>query len=220
MYHYHLDHLGTPQELTANDGSIVWSTQYKTYGNLALNTVETIENNIRFQGQYFDQETGLHYNRHRYYNPNTGQFTQQDPIGLLGGLNNYQYAPNPVGWVDPFGLSCKEGNGEIPENYDPLTDTYIGSHGFRAPDGDQEELVTVYRGVHPDHPDYKNAINGESVPWGGHRDVELHNYGDNQSDFTSWTTNPNIARRFAKNEPASIILEQQVKRKDLIWSPV
>ncbi|GAB2197565.1 RHS repeat-associated core domain-containing protein [Sessilibacter sp. MAH4] len=109
IYHYHLDHLGTPQELTANDGSIVWSAQYKTYGNLALKTVETIENNIRFQGQYFDQETGLHYNRHRYYNPNTGQFTQQDPVGLLGGLNNYQYAPNPIGWIDPFGLTCKEG---------------------------------------------------------------------------------------------------------------
>ncbi|GAB2192097.1 hypothetical protein MAH1_37060 [Sessilibacter sp. MAH1] len=115
IYHYHLDHLGTPQELTANDGSIVWSAQYKTYGNLALKTVETIENNLRFQGQYFDQETGLHYNRHRYYNPNTGQFTQQDPIGLLGGINNYQYVPNPITWVDPFGLSCKEGkNRQLP----------------------------------------------------------------------------------------------------------
>ncbi|MCE2030449.1 RHS repeat-associated core domain-containing protein [Sessilibacter corallicola] len=108
IYHYHLDHLGTPQELTNNCGDIVWSARYKTYGNLALKDVDDVENNLRFQGQYFDQETGLHYNRHRYYNPNTGQFTQQDPIGLLGGLNNYQYAPNPVGWVDPFGQSCKE----------------------------------------------------------------------------------------------------------------
>ncbi|WP_188150891.1 RHS repeat-associated core domain-containing protein, partial [Teredinibacter waterburyi] len=47
-------------------------------------------------------------NRHRYYNPGTGQFISQDPIGLLGGVNCYQYAPNPVHWVDPFGLSCKE----------------------------------------------------------------------------------------------------------------
>jgi RHS repeat-associated protein len=67
------------------------------------------ENNLRFQGQYFDEETGLHYNRHRYYNPSSGQFISQDPIGLLGGVNGYQYAPNPVGWVDPFGLTCKEG---------------------------------------------------------------------------------------------------------------
>ncbi|VAW71421.1 Rhs-family protein, partial [hydrothermal vent metagenome] len=68
---------------------------------------EEIENNLRFQGQYFDEETGLHYNRHRYYNPGTGQFISQDPIGLLGGVNNYQYAPNPVGWTDPLGL-CKD----------------------------------------------------------------------------------------------------------------
>jgi len=108
-YHYHLDHLGTPRELTDDSGKVVWKVRYKTYGNVAVKEVEEIENNLRFQGQYFDEETGLHYNRFRYYNPNTGQFITQDPIGLLGGVNNYQYAPNPVGWVDPFGLSCKEG---------------------------------------------------------------------------------------------------------------
>ncbi|HWV15048.1 MAG TPA: RHS repeat-associated core domain-containing protein [Cellvibrio sp.] len=108
IYHYHLDHLGTPRELTNQQGSIVWKARYKTYGNLALKEVEEVENNLRFQGQYFDEETGLHYNRHRYYDPSLGQFITQDPIGLLGGVNNYQYAPNPVGWVDPFGLICKE----------------------------------------------------------------------------------------------------------------
>jgi len=108
IYHYHLDHLGTPRELTNTEGKIVWKAHYKTYGNVALKDVEDVENNIRFQGQYFDEETGLHYNRHRYYDPSVGQFTTQDPIGLLGGVNNYQYAPNPVGWVDPLGLTCKE----------------------------------------------------------------------------------------------------------------
>ncbi|RYY76051.1 MAG: RHS repeat protein [Gammaproteobacteria bacterium] len=107
IYHYHLDHLGTPRELTNEQGKVVWKAQYKTYGNVALKDVEEVENNLRFQGQYFDEETGLHYNRHRYYDPSIGQFTTQDPIGLLGGINNYQYAPNPTGWVDPFGL-CKE----------------------------------------------------------------------------------------------------------------
>ena len=108
IYHYHLDHLGTPRELTNQRGNVVWKAQYKTYGNVALKEVEQVENNLRFQGQYFDEETGLHYNRHRYYDPSVGQFTTQDPIGLLGGVNNYQYAPNPTGWVDPFGLTCKE----------------------------------------------------------------------------------------------------------------
>ncbi|WP_284285653.1 RHS repeat-associated core domain-containing protein, partial [Marinibactrum halimedae] len=54
------------------------------------------------------EETNLHYNRFRYYDPQIGQFTTQDPIGLIGGSNNYRYAPNPVQWIDPFGLSCKE----------------------------------------------------------------------------------------------------------------
>ena len=104
VYRYHL---GTPRELTSQQGKLVWKARYKTYGNVAEKDVEEVENNLRFQGQYFDEETGLHYNRHRYYDPTLGQFTTQDPIGLLGGVNNYQYAPNPVGWVDPLGLSAK-----------------------------------------------------------------------------------------------------------------
>jgi RHS repeat-associated protein len=108
IFHYHLDHLGTPQEITNAQGKIAWSASYKAYGNLALVQDNEIENNIRFQGQYYDEETGLHYNRFRYYDPACGRFISQDPIGLLGGVNNYQYAPNPVSWVDPFGLSCKE----------------------------------------------------------------------------------------------------------------
>jgi RHS repeat-associated protein len=120
VYHYHLDHLGTPRELTNEQGKIVWKAKYKTYGNLALKEVEEVENNLRFQGQYFDEETGLHYNRFRYYSPDTGQFINQDPIGLLGGLNNYQYAPNPVQWIDPLGL-CSEGV-KAPPTYDELKD--------------------------------------------------------------------------------------------------
>ena len=60
---------------------------------------------IRFQGQSFDVETGLHYNRFRYFDPDLGMFTTRDPIGLLGGSNVFQYAPNPTGWIDPFGLN-------------------------------------------------------------------------------------------------------------------
>ncbi len=104
IYYYHLDHLGTPQELTNAKGDVVWSVTYRAYGNVVRALVQDIDNPIRFQGQYHDIETGLHYNRHRYYNPNTGRFTTPDPIGLAGGLNNYQYVPNPTGWVDPLGL--------------------------------------------------------------------------------------------------------------------
>ncbi|MHC5178869.1 RHS repeat-associated core domain-containing protein, partial [Serratia rhizosphaerae] len=65
-------------------------------------------------GQYQDNESGLHYNLFRYYEPEVGRFTTQDPIGLQGGLNLYQYAPNPYGWVDPLGLAvCNAGSKEV-----------------------------------------------------------------------------------------------------------
>jgi len=67
---------------------------------------------LRFQGQYFDAETGLHYNRHRYYNPDVGRYLTPDPVKLAGGVNGYRYAMNPTGWVDPLGLSdCPGGDG-------------------------------------------------------------------------------------------------------------
>ena len=109
-YHYQLDHLGTPQELTDHRGQIVWSAHYRAYGNVHKLDKAEITNPLRFQGQYYDEESGLHYNRHRYYNPNTGRYLTPDPIKLAGGLNSYQYVPNPTGWVDPLGLCSVEGD--------------------------------------------------------------------------------------------------------------
>ncbi|KAA0943147.1 RHS repeat-associated core domain-containing protein, partial [Pseudomonas sp. ANT_H14] len=85
---------------------------YRAYGQIAKLDVNTVNNPLRFQGQYFDQESGLHYNRHRYYNPDNGRYLTTDPVKLAGGLNGYQYVPNPTGWVDPLGLStCPGGDG-------------------------------------------------------------------------------------------------------------
>ncbi|MEX5593130.1 RNase A-like domain-containing protein [Pseudomonas orientalis] len=109
-YHYQLDHLGTPQELTTPDGEIVWSAQYRAYGEISRLDAGKIDNPLRFQGQYYDQESGLHYNRHRYYHPNIGRYLTPDPVKLAGGINGYQYVPNPTGWVDPLGQSCKKTN--------------------------------------------------------------------------------------------------------------
>uniref|UniRef100_UPI0018756E25 RHS repeat-associated core domain-containing protein n=1 Tax=Pseudomonas rhizoryzae TaxID=2571129 RepID=UPI0018756E25 len=98
-----------PQELTDASGTLAWSARYRAYGNLARLDVEQIAQPLRFQGQYHDPETGLHYNRHRYYHPETGSFITPDPIRLAGGLNSYRYAPNPTGWVDPLGLANVRG---------------------------------------------------------------------------------------------------------------
>jgi len=126
VYSYHLDHLGTPEALSDENGEVVWYVGYSSYGKIAVNhgdnvlkvyqrdkgdsnvTLPEIHQPLRFQGQYFDEETHLHYNRYRYYDPNTGSFLTQDPIKLLGGINNYLYTPNPISWIDPLGLACKE----------------------------------------------------------------------------------------------------------------
>jgi RHS repeat-associated protein len=112
--YYQCDHLGTPQELTDHQGDIAWAAQYKAWGQAKEVISEAarkagISNPIRFQGQYCDEETGLHYNRHRYYDPASGRFVSSDPIGLLGGPNLHQYAPNPFEWVDPLGLKYVSG---------------------------------------------------------------------------------------------------------------
>jgi RHS repeat-associated protein len=116
VFHYQLDHLGTPLALTRDNGATAWQVCYRAYGNVWREEIAEVATPLRFQGQYFDAETGLHYNRHRYYQPETGRFITPDPIGLAGGLNNYQYAPNPIGWVDPLGLKNVKENG--PNNID------------------------------------------------------------------------------------------------------
>ncbi|WP_301562864.1 RHS repeat domain-containing protein [Pseudoalteromonas sp. KG3] len=114
VYYYHLDQLNTPRFVTNNNAEVVWQNQADVYGyeelkaESELNKENSFTQPIRFQGQYLDEESGLHYNRYRYYSPKQQRFINQDPIGLVGGINHYQYAPNPVNWVDPFGLSCKE----------------------------------------------------------------------------------------------------------------
>uniref|UniRef100_UPI0030DD9719 RHS repeat-associated core domain-containing protein n=1 Tax=Pseudomonas sp. RA_15y_Pfl2_54 TaxID=3088704 RepID=UPI0030DD9719 len=81
---------------------------YDAYGKVAAITLageDYLDQPLRFQGQYFDGESGLHYNRHRYYDPRLGRYLTPDPVKLAGGLNQYRYVPNPTGWVDPLGLS-------------------------------------------------------------------------------------------------------------------
>ena len=116
IYHYHSNHLGTPQELTNQDGDVIWLSYDRAWGgsfetiykpqfidNWAISESELQP--IKFQGQCLDVETGLHYNRFRYYDSDVGMFVSRDPIGLLGGDNVFSDAPNPVEWIDPLGLN-------------------------------------------------------------------------------------------------------------------
>lgn len=116
-YFYHNDHLGTPQKLTASNGAVVWSAKYDSFGE-AVVEIETVENNLRFPGQYYDDETGLHYNCFRYYSPEVGRYLRVDPVGIclmkrpsdrLTHLYLYVYA-NPIANRDPRGLKSVKGS--------------------------------------------------------------------------------------------------------------
>ncbi len=124
LYAIHTDHLGTPRRLTQADGQAAWQWAYTPYGDEAPTlgakrfTNETtnpstgstgiapVRFNLRYPGQYFDAESGLHYNYFRSYDPRTGRYTQSDPIGLDGGWNRFAYVGgNPLKWTDPKGLA-------------------------------------------------------------------------------------------------------------------
>ena len=107
FYYYHNDPNGLPQEVSKNNGEIIWSADYDAQGRIAHVLADDIVQPMRMQGQYFDPEIDLCYNRHRYYDPHICSFISQDPLGLAAGENAYVYAPNVWGWVDPLGL-CKE----------------------------------------------------------------------------------------------------------------
>ena len=109
LFHYINDHLNTSRIITDESGQVVWQGEYSPFGKVDV-TVNQIDNNTRFPGQYFDSETGLHYNWHRFYDPETGRYISADPIGLAGGINLYAYVENdPVNAVDPDGLRSYTG---------------------------------------------------------------------------------------------------------------
>ena len=92
-YFYHNDHLATPQMITASNGTVVWSADYESFGKATVGT-QTITNNLRFPGQYFDEETGMHQNWHREYLPDVGRYSQVDPIGNGPDWNLFRYTKN------------------------------------------------------------------------------------------------------------------------------
>jgi len=143
IYFYGNDRLGTPQILTDSTNTVVWEGYYKPFGEAEVNPNSSIVNNFRFPGQYYDAETGLHYNYHRYYDPGTGRYLRPDPIGLVGGINLFTYLENnPLNKTDPFGLQAAA----------------IGFGGTAVPVGvtqpQNKRLQEAYKQVAKDIPDY------------------------------------------------------------------
>ena len=109
LAYFHNDQIGIPQEMTDIHGNLLWYGEYTAWGRLKKDgrVYKDAHQPFRLQNQYYDEETGLHYNLFRYYEPEAGRFVNQDPIGLWGGANLYSFAPNVATWTDTLGLKQK-----------------------------------------------------------------------------------------------------------------
>ncbi|ALL65001.1 RHS repeat-associated core domain [Paraburkholderia caribensis MBA4] len=186
LYYYQNDPNGAPVRLRTGDGRIVWEAHYGVTG--AVDHVETclIDQPVRLQGQYFDGESGLYYNRHRYFDPATGIFISQDPIGLDGGVNSYEFASNVFGWIDPLGLIKESKAGryhgpkpkyENPGHHDPSSGNFRGGGT-----GKTSILPSNAEGL------YKHAVpDAEGKHWYAlDQSGVVHRYGNSNNGHVHW----------------------------------
>ena len=194
VYYFHTDQVGMPQELTNAQGQLVWQASYKTWGStvteewqaktLSGNPIHQLDagdtpdkadqqQNLRFQGQYLDRETGLHYNTFRYYDPDMGRFICPDPIGLQGGLNLGSYSPNPLSWIDPWGWACAN-NGNAKKHggtaHNQMIDDVIAdarAQGATNIRKNQQQVDVNGSKVGTNRPDVQYDLNGK------HHNVEI-----------------------------------------------
>ena len=106
LAYFHNDQIGIPREMTDINGNLLWYGEYTAWGRLKKDgrVYKNAHQPFRLQNQYYDEETGLHYNFFRYYESDSGRFINQDPIRLIGGDNLYFFSPNTQDWYDPLGL--------------------------------------------------------------------------------------------------------------------
>ncbi|MGC0316975.1 putative T7SS-secreted protein [Kitasatospora acidiphila] len=176
------DIVGTPTHLVDPAASKVWSARTSLWGDTTWPADGATSTPLRFPGQYYDPETQLHYNFHRYYDPATAHYLTNDPLGLRAAPNARAYVHNPTTWADPLGLA--------PDDC-PITPTTNGGSW------DPAEAPYLYRGVsYADGTDpiswqraYENALQGRAEPNGTNMDVQRHVGGNTEdSGYTSWST--------------------------------
>ncbi|MFJ1492359.1 DUF6531 domain-containing protein [Capnocytophaga canis] len=159
------DYIGRPVLAFDENGEKVWSAEYDIYGRIRKLQGDKAFIPFRQLGQYEDVETGLYYNRFRYYDCNTGTYISQDPIGLDGGLAFYAYVHDVNGWVDVFGLDLHHIIPQsvwksINKNYDNVLkniDGYVQNVSKKAKD--ISNLIDLDKPFHGNHPKYNEYVN-------------------------------------------------------------
>jgi RHS repeat-associated protein len=199
VYYVHTDHLNTPRRISRpSDNAILWRWDSDPFGTTAANDDadgDTIAFTYhhRFPGQYLDDETGLHYNYFRDYDAVTGRYIQSDPIGLLGGINTYQYvASNPVLFVDALGLAEFIGNAALTD----LTDKM------------RRVIPLVDSAVAGVIPTYAEAV-VISTTGGRHNSGSRHATG-NAIDLRVWSEPHRVPANFQHLDPTGYLSKEQV----------
>jgi RHS repeat-associated protein len=207
LYSVICDHLGTPRELLDIEGKVVWSVSYKAWGEVDEVQVKEVECPIRFPGQWADEESGLHYNRFRYYEAQSGRFVSADPIGLLGSLNIHAYALNPVNWVDPFGLT------NICEKKIKLLQT--GDNNTTVEVKTKAEADALLKAAFPDYQKVRGV--GHQDPSGIRKKRKMDRFKQGGAYHKDYAINPKTGRVFGHDELSNPHGEHphiNIKRKD------
>ena len=199
LLYLHTDNLNTPRLGTGPAGVVRWRWEGNAFGDDAPNEDPTYTGvpttvNLRYAGQYYDKETGLHYNWNRYYDPRLGRYITSDPVGLEGGLNTYSYVGNnPLYWVDPLGLAvqiCRRpadiANGIVDHYWVTTGSQSVGLGGDpNIRPGDQVELPIITKTFPIDHSkdtptscEVQNNVNESCV-----NDILSNDLGKNQGGF-------------------------------------
>ncbi len=185
------DLTGTARELCSEEGEIRWRGEQGLWGThreerrpiplrryLGDAANEEVYCELRYQGQLYDAETGLYYNRHRYYDAESGQYLSPDPIGLLGGRRPQGYVHNPLEWVDPLGLTPKEGGKDKTDESYKNRSLPRDKHGNPVPDVDaphtQLGMKKGRKGDYLQGREWGYDDNGKLVP---KRDIDFTDHG-------------------------------------------
>lgn len=151
------DQIGTPERLIDGRGEVVGELRLGAWGD-TIEEKGAARTPLRFQGQYRDEETGLHYNRHRYYDPEVGRFISPDPIGMAGGMNAFQGAQSPVVDIDPFGLArtypfdVVRHEGELSAEEQKFKGQILGAYDQHPPGtGKCRQLAEIFEGADPNN---------------------------------------------------------------------
>ncbi|HSU60203.1 MAG TPA: RHS repeat-associated core domain-containing protein [Bryobacteraceae bacterium] len=234
------DSLGTPREFVSATGRIVWSARYSAFGEVEHLTAREINNPLRFPGQWFDAETGLHYNNLRYYDPKLGRYISMDPVPLLGGLNGYAYGPDPINWIDPFGLAPEyypvdgqnrptgafadlSKNDLRPTDTSPPTIDPPGWQGGEHPYHQQRShlVADTFGGSGDDPRNLVTLTDGSNHPGMSEQEGKIRNYLKNNPDgrvlmevtaeYDGENPRPTAVRMYALNENGEVLVDERVE---------